>query len=254
MLRLVSSLPFHIPEAWKRYPFRPEPFYGVSPHPRGRFTIMQILFRMIMSEHGHLVHSPLANSTQINLRLLLELISNVCSWGVTIVISSADGPIHCNELLPLWFPILFSVLDESTLELRQSCGFTPNCIEIEHNNDAERNPSCSTHLQNYNFHVYLHLIWVASLNSNDLSLIIVFISTIPTMKLFHELIIQIHVSNCMINFLKIVILTLASYSVVIKFILQNNHEYICILLVQLGICICRRWETKRSCAWENILA
>ena len=25
MLQLVKSLPFHIPEAWKRYPFRAEP-------------------------------------------------------------------------------------------------------------------------------------------------------------------------------------------------------------------------------------
>ena len=165
------------------------------PTPGGDSQLCKSCSVMIMSEHCHLVHSALANSTQINLRLLLELISNVCSWGVTTVISFADGPINWNKLLPLWFPILFSVLDESTLELRQSCGFTPNCIEIEHNNDAERNPAGSTHLQNYNFLVYLHLIWVASLNSNDLSLIIVFISTIPTMKLFDELIIQIHVSN-----------------------------------------------------------
>lgn len=224
------------------------------PTPGGDSQLCKSSSVMIMSEHCHLVHSALANSTQINLCLLLELISNVCSWGVTIVISFADGPIHWNKLLPRWFPILFSVLEESTLELRQSCGFTPNCIEIEHNNGAERNPAGSNHLQNYNFHVYLHLIWVASLNSNDLSLIIVFISTIPTMKLFDALIIQIHVSNCMINFINLVILTLASYSVFIKFKLQNNHVYICILLVQLGICICRRSQPKRSCAWESKLA
>lgn len=32
---------------------------------------------VIMSAHGDLVHSPLANSMQMNLRLLIELISNI---------------------------------------------------------------------------------------------------------------------------------------------------------------------------------